>query len=156
VSLSIPSLSALAGTPRVIIPGGEVDPVEGTIGGPLLERGLADLRLDTAIMTCCGVNTTDGVMAYNLRDAAAKQAAQRSAARTVLIAESSKFGKTALARICSLDEVSILVTDTGLPAAVRDYCAEHDVELRIVDAEFDVVLADGRRVTPLTRGLRDR
>lgn len=131
VPLSVPSLTALAGTPNIILPGGEVDPVEGTLGGSLLEEGLLGLRLDTAVMTCCGVSTIAGVMAYNLRDAAAKRAAQRAAARTILIAESSKFGKSALARICALDDVAILVSDDELPGSVRDYCAEHDIELQL-------------------------
>lgn len=132
VPLSVQSLYALGGTPSIILPGGEVDPVEGTLGGVLLEQGLRELRLDTALMTCCGVSTADGVMAYNLRDAAAKRAAQRAAARTILIAESTKFGLSALARICAFDDVSVLVSDAELPGAVRDFCSEHDIQLELI------------------------
>jgi DeoR family transcriptional regulator of aga operon len=40
------------------------------------------------------------------------------ARRVVIIADSSKLGAHAFARICPIDRVETLVTDSGAPAAV--------------------------------------
>lgn len=129
VPLSVQSLTALSGAAAIVVPGGEVDPVEGTFSGPLLEQSLASLRLDTAVLSCCGADPWAGVMAYSLRDAAAKRAARRVAARTILIAEASKFAKSAMALVCPLTKISTLVTDDTLPTPVRRFCDDHDIEV---------------------------
>ncbi|WP_144715625.1 DeoR/GlpR family DNA-binding transcription regulator [Curtobacterium pusillum] len=134
VPMSVQSLVAVTGRASIVVPGGEVDPEEGTFVGPLLEQTFTGLRLDTAVMSCCGVDPSAGVMAYSLRDAAAKRAAHRAAARTVLVAESDKFGRSAMALVCPLTEVSVLVTDDAVSDAVREFCAGQGIELVVVRA----------------------
>lgn len=129
VPLSVHSLTALAGAASVIVPGGEVNPVEGSFHGPLLERSLHEVRLDTALLSCCAADPITGVMAYSLADAAAKRAARQSAARTILIAESAKFTKSAMALICPLTAVTTLVSDDGIPEHVREFCDDHSIDL---------------------------
>ncbi|AGL15979.1 DeoR/GlpR family DNA-binding transcription regulator [Actinoplanes sp. N902-109] len=117
---SVQGIAALAGSPSVtlILPGGSVRAPEGTIVGPLAERTLAGLRFDTAVLTCCAATPDAGVTAYDLADAAVKQAIRAAAQRTVLIAEGAKFTRSAMAVICRLDEIDILVTDASAPAGV--------------------------------------
>ena len=85
--------------------------------GPLALASLQAMRFDTALVSCCGL--AGGVLtAYDLGDAAVKKAAMSSAARTVLVAESAKFARSAMAVICPANEVDTLVTDQGAPADV--------------------------------------
>jgi DeoR/GlpR family transcriptional regulator of sugar metabolism len=67
-------------------------------------------------MTCCGADPSVGVTAYDLMDAAAKSAMQASASRTILIAEGAKFSRAAMAIVCPLESVDLIVTDDSAPA----------------------------------------
>lgn len=118
--LSLQGIAALADSTSVslLLSGGSVRPAEGSIVGPLLERTLAGLRFDTAVLTCCGADPEIGVTAYDLMDAAAKCALRASAKRTILVAEGAKFSRTALAIVCSLESLDVVVTDEAAPANV--------------------------------------
>jgi DeoR/GlpR family transcriptional regulator of sugar metabolism len=116
--LSLPAADALAGRPptRVVLPGGELRQGELTVVGPLAEAGIRALRFDTAVITCCGLSVAAGLTVYDLADAAVKAAAIGAASRVVLVADSTKFARTAMAVVCPLSEVDVLVTDQHAPA----------------------------------------
>lgn len=132
--LSVQGIAALTAgrDATVVLPGGTVRRPEGSLVGAAVERSLAQLRFDTVILTCCAAAAEFGVMAFDLEDAAVKQAARRAAARTVLIAEGAKFGLTALAVVCRLQEVDILVTDRSAPAATLDRLRDDGVTVEVV------------------------
>lgn len=68
VPLSIPAahvLSASAST-TLKVPGGTSRFGEGSLVGPMAEASLRSLRVDTAIISCCGLSPTDGVTAYEI------------------------------------------------------------------------------------------
>jgi DeoR/GlpR family transcriptional regulator of sugar metabolism len=119
---SVQGIAALAGSSSVnlLLPGGSVRRPEGTIVGPLAQQTLAALRFDTTILTCCAAAVAVGVTAYDLDDAAVKRALHAAAERTILIAEGVKFTRSAMAVVCRLDEVDVLVTDASAPADVLD------------------------------------
>ena len=91
--------------------------------GPLATASLRALRFDTAVLSCCGL--ADGqVTAHDLGDAEVKRAMRASASRTVLVADSSKFARSATAVVCASGELDVVVTDGSVPAetaaALRD------------------------------------
>jgi DeoR/GlpR family transcriptional regulator of sugar metabolism len=119
MALSLHAANAVSShaSPRLIMPGGEVRDGELALVGPLALASLQAMRFDTALVSCCGL--AGGVLtAYDLGDAAVKKAAMNSAARTVLVAESAKFARSAMAVVCPANEVDTLVTDQGAPADV--------------------------------------
>lgn len=115
---SVQGIAALAAGSGVtlLIPGGSVRRPEGTIVGPLAHQSLSSLRFDTAILTCCAAAPAVGVTAYDVDDAAIKRALRHASERTILIAEGAKFTRSAMAVVCRLDEVDVLVTDDSAPA----------------------------------------
>lgn len=115
--LSLQAATVLSGEASIslMLPGGSARFGEGSLVGPLAEANLASLRFDTVVLTCCGLSAANGVTAHDLQDAAVKRAAVRAATRTVLVAESAKFARTALAVVCGLDQVDVLVTDADAP-----------------------------------------
>jgi DeoR family transcriptional regulator of aga operon len=56
----------------------------------------------------------------------------RQASRVVIVADSSKAGRRAFARICAAREIDALVTDAGI---------DPDQQARLKDAGIDVVIA---------------
>ncbi|MEU3405421.1 DeoR/GlpR family DNA-binding transcription regulator [Streptomyces sp. NPDC006670] len=77
-------------------------------------RDLADVHADVAVVATNGFSPQDGLSTPDLTEAAVKRAMLGSARRVVLVADSSKFGARHFARFGALDQVDVLVTDTGL------------------------------------------
>ncbi|HJP79582.1 MAG TPA: DeoR/GlpR family DNA-binding transcription regulator [Pseudonocardiaceae bacterium] len=130
--LSLQSADVLAEAPptKVLLPGGELRPVELTATGPLAEATVRALRFDTAVITCCGVSIDAGLTAISLADAAVKAAAIDVATRVVLAADATKFARTTMAVIAPLTKVDVLVTDAALPESTHAALTELGIEVR--------------------------
>lgn len=130
--LSLQSADVLAGAAptKVLLPGGELRPVELTATGPLAEATVRALRFDTAVITCCGLSIDAGLTAISLADAAVKAAAIDVATRVVLAADATKFARTTMAVIAPLTKVDVLVTDAALPESAHAALTELGVEVR--------------------------
>ena len=120
-----------AGTPAltVMVAGGIARRGERSLIGSLAERTFADLSFDTFFLTVGGIDVAGGLTEYNLDDAAIKRAAFAGARRRVAVADASKLAKVAFARICSIDELDVLVTDADAPAALLDDIRRAGVEV---------------------------
>ena len=116
--MSLHAAMALAGSAsvRLMLPGGEARPGELAMVGPLALAGIRALRFDTVVLGCCGVSPEGDVMAHDLGDAAVKQALIASGGRSVLAVDGAKFGRAALAVVCPLAALDVVVTDDTAPA----------------------------------------
>jgi len=110
-------VNALAEAPQLtlLVPGGRPRPGELALTGPLTLASLASLRFDTAIIGCCGLDATNGLTAYDLDDAAVKQAAIASARRVIAVTEGTKLSRTALAFVAPASSLHAVITDTNAP-----------------------------------------
>lgn len=104
---------------RLVVTGGTFDPHSHSMYGGLTERFYADHQVDKLVIGAGSVNS-DGLRDSNIDALAAKRAAIAAAHQVVLVADSSKFQLTALALVCSWNEIDTLVTDAGAPADVLD------------------------------------
>jgi DeoR/GlpR family transcriptional regulator of sugar metabolism len=100
---------------RLVLPGGEARSGELAMVGPLALAGIGALRFDTVVLGCCGVSPERHVMAHDLGDAAVKQALLASGARSILAVDGAKFGRSALAVVCELAALDVVVTDDAAP-----------------------------------------
>jgi DeoR/GlpR family transcriptional regulator of sugar metabolism len=122
--MSLHAATALAGSPtvRLIMPGGETRPGELAMVGPLALASIAALRFDTVVLGSCGVTPDGQVTAYDLGDAAVKQALLASGRRSVLVLDGSKFSHAAMAVVCGASAFDVVITDATAPdAAVRAF-----------------------------------
>lgn len=114
---------------KLLLPGGDVRMGEQSFTGPITERTLSSLRFDTTILSCCGFSPVHGVTAYDVQDAAVKRAAVDVARRVILIADSSKFARSAMAVVCAASRLDIVVTDTGVAPETVTQLEELGVEV---------------------------
>ena len=77
-------------------------------------------------------NNADGGAVVSIRlplNEAAREAIIANARKVVLVADSTKFERTAPVRIAHLEQVDVFVTDSCPAANIRRTCAEKDIEL---------------------------
>jgi DeoR/GlpR family transcriptional regulator of sugar metabolism len=127
---------------RLMIVGGVVRRGEHSIVGDLVDAAFDTLRFDVLFLTASGVALDDGITEWNLDDARVKRSAIRSARRRVLVADATKFGKVAFSRVCDLDAMDAVVTDSRVPADFVRALGERDIELHVVDVPGELALAE--------------
>ena len=54
-----------------------------------------------------------------------------AAHRRIVVADGSKIGRVELARLCSVDEIDLLITDASADDAVLSRLRERDVEVLV-------------------------
>lgn len=115
---------------ELILTGGLVYPRYGVLLGPMAEQTLQTVHAQTMFFSVAGIR--DGSLYnQNLLLVQAERQMMRQAQQVVLLADSSKFDQQALARLCELDEVDIVVTDTGLTDDHADAIRQAGCELII-------------------------
>ena len=67
--------------------------------------------MDKAFISCKGIDLEKGITDGNDETGGVKQNMLSAADKVYLAVDSSKFGKTALSKICGLSEVDVVVTD---------------------------------------------
>ena len=116
---------------KIVLTGGVVRPQSYELVGPLAVPVLERVRLDVALLGVDGVSIDGGATTGDEGEAAVNEAMARRAEQVIVVADASKLGRTAFARICGIDQIDVVVTgshaDPSVVAALRD--ASVDVEL---------------------------
>lgn len=121
-SLPIANLFLNDESVELILTGGLVYPRYGVLLGPMAEQTLQTVHTQTMFFSVAGIRA-GSLYNQNLLLVQAERQMMQQAQQVVLLADSGKFDQQALARLCGLDEVDIVVTDAGLSdehaAAIR-------------------------------------
>ena len=94
----------------VVVTGGTLRPLQHSLVDPLAGAVLDQIRADIAFIGCGGVDSLAGVTNVNLPEAAVKRRMIAAAARTVVVADSSKLAVTQLSRVAKISEIDTVVT----------------------------------------------
>lgn len=112
-SLPIAGLFLSDDSVELVVTGGLMYPRYGVLLGPLAESFISSLHSQTLFLSVAGLH--DGSLYnQNLLLVKAEQRMMEQAQQTVLLVDSTKFGQQALARLCGLDDIDIVVTDAEL------------------------------------------
>lgn len=95
----------------VVVMGGTVRPMGHSLVDPLGEMLVERINADTLFLACNGVDLDRGVTNSNLAEASTKRRLLHAARRRVLVADSAKIGVVALAHICDVEAIDLLITD---------------------------------------------
>jgi DeoR family transcriptional regulator, aga operon transcriptional repressor len=103
---------------KIVVTGGVVRPQSFELVGPLGGNILRDVTLDMALLGVDALDIQLGAAAHHEGEAAMNSLMVTRSKRVVVIADSSKLGGHAFARICPISKVETLVTDSGAPEPV--------------------------------------
>jgi DeoR/GlpR family transcriptional regulator of sugar metabolism len=120
------------GAAAVVLTGGVRTPSDALVG-PVADRAIATLHYDLLFLGVHGLSAQAGLSTPNLAEAETNRRLVGSARRVVVIADHTKWGTVGLSSFARLEEVSTLVTDSGIPGAVRDEVAEHVADLIVAE-----------------------
>lgn len=97
----------------LVLTGGSYYKPGGSFVGPLTEHNLQTINADIGFIACAGVDLEKGLTNTNLFEFT-KRTMMEVSRRVVLVADHSKFGQAKLAIFGTLDEVDMIITDSGI------------------------------------------
>lgn len=131
VTHAVPLAARLATAPQIelyLLPG-RVRPTTQAAVGPETVKAIEQLRVDAVFLGTNGLTTAHGLSTPDRDEAATKRAMVKAARRAVVLADASKVGVEAPVRFARLDEVDVIITDSGVPADQREALAKAGPEV---------------------------
>ncbi|GGK82364.1 DeoR/GlpR family DNA-binding transcription regulator [Mangrovihabitans endophyticus] len=117
---------------KIVVAGGVVRPQSFELVGPLGGALLKEVTLDTVLLGVDALDVELGAAAHHEGEAAMNSLMVARAKRVVVIADSSKLGGHAFARICPIGKIEVLVTDSG--AAPGEVTALREAGVQVICA----------------------
>ncbi|MBC8267502.1 MAG: DeoR/GlpR transcriptional regulator [Rhodospirillaceae bacterium] len=137
ITNNINVVNILHGVPNieVIVAGGVVRSADGGVVGEATVDFIRQFKMDYAIIGASAIDEDGSILDYDYREVKAAQAIIENARNCILVADSTKFERTAPVRIGHISQLSGFVTDNPPPAPFARICREHDVEVILADSD---------------------
>lgn len=92
-----------------------------SVTGNYANRLLENISCSKLFIGVDGVDLEWGVTTSNVDEAELNRAMMKAASKTIVLCDSSKFGKRGFGKICGVDSIDIVITDSGISdSMVRD------------------------------------
>jgi DeoR family transcriptional regulator of aga operon len=117
---------------EVVLTGGALRKNSFSLVGPLAEDSLRKLSADMLFLAVDGFHVSYGLTTPNQLEARVNRAMSESARRTIVVSDSSKFGRRSLALIMPVSSVHEAITDRGIPRSDLKALREADVDVKLV------------------------
>lgn len=117
---------------ELILAGGLMYPRYGVLLGPMAENVLSTIHTKTMFLSVAGIHESS-LYNQNLLLVQAERRMIQQSQQVVLLADSSKFGQQALAKLGGLDEIDIVVSDSALAQEQRAAIKAAGCELIVAD-----------------------
>ncbi len=121
-SLPVAHLLASSESIDLVMIGGCVRGRTAVAIGPMADSMLHSINVGKAFLSVAGI-TDRGYFNSNMMLVESEKAMLSSADRAIVVADSSKFGKVSLSRLCGLHEVHAVVTDSNLDSKWKEHLA---------------------------------
>ena len=116
---------------NVVQLGGTIHKKSLSVLGSETTRGLEDCICSKLFFGVDGIDLEHGITTSTIEEAKLTQVMMRSASKIIILADSSKFGQRGFGRICSLEEIDVIVTDSRISEQAVAMAEEAGVDLVI-------------------------
>ena len=105
---------------QIILTGGIVTSasasIEGLLGADLLKK----IHTDIAFVSARGFSVEDGLTDFSIYEADLKHMCIKASAKTVALVDHTKFDTTSISSYASLDDINMVITDSGISPETAD------------------------------------
>lgn len=106
---------------------------DGAIVGEAAVNFIRQFKVDTAVIGASALDEDGAILDFDEREVAVAKAIVENARRTVLVADSSKFDRTAPVRIGDISKVDYFVTEAEPPEKFLAACESGGVKILMPD-----------------------
>ncbi len=129
---------------EVIVAGGVLRHSDGGIVGEPAVDFLRQFKVDYAIIGTSAIDEDGSLLDYDYREVEVSRKIVESSRRTILVADSLKYGRSAPVRIGHISEIDHFVTDVAPPERLQRICAENQVAVDLALEKADEEVSGAR------------
>lgn len=119
----------------ILLLGGMVRSSSMSMLGPFAEQMLESLSCSKLFIGVDGIDFEFGLTTTDHMEANLHRLMVENAQKVIVLADHSKFSRRGFSKICALDRVDQIITDTGTPQALVEKLRDTGIEMTIVDNE---------------------
>lgn len=117
---------------NVVQLGGAVYKKSLSVRGEEAARALDNCICSKLFFGVDGIDLEHGITTSTLDEANLTRKMMKSASQNIILADSSKFGQRGFGRICALEDIDVIITDSGIPEQMVSIIEDAGVDLVIV------------------------
>ncbi|SRR5690554_3923852 len=117
---------------EVIMLGGTLRKTSSSVMGPYAENTLKDFFCSKLYLGVDGIDSEYGLTTTNVMEAHLNRQMIAVAQKTIVVADSTKFGRRGFGRICGLEDIDEIITDSGVPTHVISDMEAMGVKVTVV------------------------
>lgn len=103
-----------------------------SVVGKYAEEELRDFSCNKLFLGVDGIDLDIGITTTDMMEAALNRKMIQAAQKTIVLADSSKFGRRGFSKIADMEEVDQIITDSGISTSTAQTIEEMGIELTIV------------------------
>ena len=116
---------------KVLLLGGEMYKNSLSVRGIYAEAGLRNVSCSKVFIGCDGIDISTGITCATIEEARLTNAMMAVSSQTVILADSSKFGRRGFGKIGALEDFDIIITDAGIPKSLKEKIEDVGVQIII-------------------------
>lgn len=116
---------------EIVVAGGVLRRSDGGLIGNLTTTTIEQFKFDFAVIGCSALDAEGDLLDFDFQEVHVSQTIIRQARKTYLVADQSKFQRSAPARIASLAAIDVFFTDLPLEAGLTARCRDWGTEVRV-------------------------
>lgn len=119
----------------VYMVGGKLRSDSGAALGAPATDFIRRFNVDHAIISAGAIDAENGIMDYDLEEADFARVVISRGKRVLVVSDASKFGRKGLVKVCGLDEIDELVSDSAPPADLAERLAQAEVKVTLAKSD---------------------
>lgn len=119
---------------EIVLTGGKLRRADVGLIGSLATQTIRQFKFDLAIVGCSALDADGDMLDFDLQEVEVSQTILSQSRKTFLVADHSKFQRSAPVKIASLSEIDTFFTDAPLPTGLSDKCADWGTDVHYSQA----------------------
>lgn len=111
--------------------GGVIRKSSSSVVGHYAEDMLINFACSKLFLGVDGISPEFGLTTSNMMEAHLNAKMIKSVQKTIVLADSSKFGRKGFGKICEIEDIDIIITDEGISESLKTKLEERGIEVLI-------------------------
>ena len=134
-NINVANILAVNPDCQVIVTGGTLRRSDGGLIGDLATQTILQFKFDLAVVGCSAIDLDGDMLDFDIQEVNVSRSIIAQARKTFLVADHSKFQRTAPGRIASLAEIDAFFTDRPIAETLSARCADWGTRVVVAEAE---------------------
>ena len=117
--------------PEVILTGGKIRTGEFSLSGTLAEDNISKFNIQKAIIGVGGIDE-EGISDFIVDEAGLRSKVIQNAKKVIVLADHTKFSVRAMCRVCTIDDIDVLITDDKAPRDILNTFKKRGIQVVVV------------------------